>query len=48
MAPLSTRRHVTIRGDANPYDPANANYFAERCARQDDLAPAVPPAWLAL
>ena len=48
MASIPIRRHVKIRGDANPYDPQHASYFAERHARQGTTPPALPPAWLAL
>jgi hypothetical protein len=32
MASLPNRRPAKIRGDANPYDPRQAGYFAERRA----------------
>jgi len=44
MQSLPIRRHVQIRGDANPYDPANAGYFAQRRSRS---VPAPAPSWLA-
>jgi RNA-directed DNA polymerase len=46
MASIPIRRHVKIRGDANPYDPQQAGYFAARRARRRHRPPAVPPAWL--
>jgi RNA-directed DNA polymerase len=48
MASIPIRRHVRIRGDANPYDPADAGYFTGRRTRQGNQAPAVRPAWLVL
>ena len=48
MATIPIRRHVKVRGDANPYDPQDASYFAERHARLGHKAPAAPPAWLPL
>jgi RNA-directed DNA polymerase len=47
MATIPIRRHVKIRGNANPYDPADAAYFKAR-RRQRDQAPAARPAWLAV
>jgi RNA-directed DNA polymerase len=44
MMSLPIRRHVKVRGQANPYDPAHAGYFDQR--RRSGTAPA--PAWLAL
>jgi len=46
MASIPIRRHVKIRGDANPYDPQHAGYFAERHARQGTGPPTRSPAWL--
>lgn len=34
MADVPIRRHVKIRGGANPYDPANREYFKDRAERQ--------------
>jgi RNA-directed DNA polymerase len=48
MATIPIRRHVKIRGDANPYDPQDASYFADRHARQGNQPPATPPPWLPL
>jgi RNA-directed DNA polymerase len=48
MASIPIRRHVKIRGDANPYDPAQAGYFASRQARLGTAVPTAPPAWLHL
>ena len=48
MATILIRRHVKIRGDANPYDRKDASYFAERHARRGKTLPATPPAWLVL
>ena len=48
MATIPIRRHVKVRGDANPYDPQDASYFAERHARRGYQPPATPPAWLPL
>jgi RNA-directed DNA polymerase len=48
MATIPIRRHVKIRGDANPYDPNDISYFAARRARQGTEPPATRPAWLAL
>lgn len=48
MASIPIRRHVKIRGEANPYDPQYASYFAERHARPGKRLPADPPAWLVL
>ena len=48
MATIPIRRHVKVRGDANPYDPQDARYFAERHARRGKQPPAPPPAWLTL
>ena len=46
MASIPIRRHVKIRGDANPYDPQQAGYFAERRARRGTRPPDRIPAWL--
>jgi RNA-directed DNA polymerase len=46
MASIPIRRHVKIRGDANPYDPQHAGYFAERHARHGAVPPALAPPWL--
>jgi RNA-directed DNA polymerase len=46
MASIPIRRHVKIRGDANPYDPQQADYFVERRARQRGRRPVAAPAWL--
>ncbi|MBK1702598.1 group II intron reverse transcriptase/maturase [Thiococcus pfennigii] len=46
MASIPIRRHVAIRGDANPYDPQHADYFVERRARQRGRPPAHAPSWL--
>ena len=46
MASIPIRRHVKIRGDANPYDPQQADYFVERRGRQRGRPPAQAPAWL--
>jgi len=46
MATIPIRRHVKIRGDANPYDPADVGYFAARQARRGNRPPAVRPSWL--
>jgi len=46
MASIPIRRHVKIRGNLNPYDPADIGYLALRHARQGQQAPANPPAWL--
>lgn len=46
MATIPIRRHVKVRGEANPYDPADADYFAARRARQRGQVPAVRPTWL--
>ena len=48
MATIPIRRHVKIRGDANPYDPLDAGYFTERHARRANAPPDTPPVWLAL
>jgi RNA-directed DNA polymerase len=48
MLSIPIRRHVLIRGAANPYDPAHASYFAARRARQGHRAHAALPAWLIL
>ena len=48
MATIPIRRHVKIRGDANPYDPSDISYFAERQARRANQPLATPPPWLAL
>jgi RNA-directed DNA polymerase len=48
MATIPIRRHVKIRGDANPYDPQDASYFAKRYARRGNQPPATPPPWLPL
>ena len=45
MSSLPIRRHVMVRGSANPYDPTHAGYFAQRRSRSA-MAPA--PAWLEL
>ena len=44
MQSLPIRRHVVVRGDANPFDPADAEYFARRRSR---AATAPAPQWLA-
>ena len=44
MSSLPIMRHVQVRGDANPYNPADAGYFAQRRSRSE-TTPA--PAWLA-
>jgi len=46
MATIPIRRHVKIRGDVNPYDPAEADYFAARRGRQKGEVPAVRLTWL--
>jgi RNA-directed DNA polymerase len=46
MASIPIRRHVKIRGDANPYDPQQADYFVERRARRRGRRPVAAPAWL--
>jgi RNA-directed DNA polymerase len=46
MASIPIRRHVKIRGDANPYDPQQADYFVGRRARQRGQRPVAAPAWL--
>ena len=46
MASIPIRRHVKIRGDANPYDPQQAGYLAERRARHGNRPPERIPAWL--
>jgi RNA-directed DNA polymerase len=46
MATLPIRRHVKIRGKANPYDPHEARYFSERRGRQGRAA--LVPSWLTL
>jgi RNA-directed DNA polymerase len=48
MATIPIRRHVKIRGDANPYDVQHASYFAERHARRGHQPSATPPPWLLL
>jgi RNA-directed DNA polymerase len=48
MATIPIRRHVKIRGDANPYDPQDASYLAERHARRGNQPPVTPPPWLPL
>ncbi len=48
MATIPIRRHVKIRGEANPYDPEYAGYFAARQARRGKQSPANPPAWIPL
>jgi RNA-directed DNA polymerase len=48
MATIPIRRHVKIRGDANPYDPQYTSYFAERRARLRKRSSTDPPAWLVL
>jgi RNA-directed DNA polymerase len=48
MATIPIRRHVKIRGDANPYDPVDAGYFADRHTRRANTPPDTPPIWLAL
>ncbi len=48
MMSIPIRRHVRIRGASNPYDPADASYFAARRARQGDEVSTGPPAWLFL
>ncbi len=48
MASIPIRRHVLIRGNANPYDPMFAGYFAARRAQKGNQAPAAMPAWLLL
>ena len=48
MASLPIRRHVRVRGDANPYDPQDAEYFAARHVRRGHKPPATLPAWLDL
>jgi len=48
MTSIPIQRHAKIRGDANPYDPAQSGYFAGRRLRQGKAVSAVPPAWLAL
>jgi len=47
MARLPIQRHVKIRREANPYDPAWAAYFRRRYARQGKAAPPRPH-WLTL
>jgi RNA-directed DNA polymerase len=46
MLSIPIRRHVRIRAASNPYDPAQASYFAARraCHRQEAAKSA--PAWL--
>jgi len=34
MADVPIRRHLKIRGAANPYDPADRDYFKDRADRQ--------------
>jgi RNA-directed DNA polymerase len=34
MADVPIRRHLKIRGEANPYDPAYRDYFKDRAERQ--------------
>jgi RNA-directed DNA polymerase len=46
MASIPIRRHVKIRGDANPYDPQQAGYFADRRARRGTRPPDRIPPWL--
>ncbi len=46
MSSIPIRRHVKIRGDANPYDPQQADYFVERRGRQRERRPVPAPAWL--
>ena len=48
MTSIPIRYHIKVRGRANPYDPQDAGYFAERHARQGYQAPALPPDWLPL
>jgi RNA-directed DNA polymerase len=44
MSSLPIRRHLLIRGEANPYDPDWAEYFRRRSIRQGPL-PTEPPEW---
>ena len=46
MASIPIRRPVMIRGDANPYDPQQADYFVERRGRERGRPPVEAPAWL--
>ena len=47
MATIPIRRHVKIRGDANPYDPVDAGYFADRHTRRANTPPdTLPFGWL--
>ncbi|WP_281168029.1 group II intron maturase-specific domain-containing protein [Thioflavicoccus mobilis] len=46
ISSIPIRRHVKIRGDANPYDPQQADYFVERHARQRGRLPVQIPPWL--
>ena len=46
MARLPIRRHLPLRGDANPYDPDCAEYLAYRSTRPGPLQPN-PPEWMA-
>lgn len=48
MASIPIRRHVRIRGIANPYDPLFAGYFAARRAHRGKKSSAAMPAWLLL
>ncbi len=45
MASIPIRRHVKIRGQANPYDPDWAEYFRRRHVRQGQPAP-YPLHWM--
>ncbi|WP_245232408.1 group II intron maturase-specific domain-containing protein [Thiorhodococcus minor] len=46
MLSIPIRRHVRIRAAANPYDSAQASYFAARRARHRQEAPKSAPKWL--
>lgn len=46
MLSIPIRRHVRIRSASNPYDPAQASYFAARRARQRQEASKRAPEWL--
>jgi RNA-directed DNA polymerase len=48
MSSIPIQRHVRIRGDANPYDSAQAGDFAARQARPGTAVSALPPTWLVL
>jgi RNA-directed DNA polymerase len=46
MLSIPIRRHVRIRSASNPYDPAQASYFAARRARHGQEASKRAPEWL--